>query len=196
MPGVRSDPVCRSAVDHSRLLQLLYEVEQTVWNSTIFERSDRPVTIDRGVFQPPQTQAWKDAWRVTDGMIRLMRDDARAHQASLFILPIPTPAHVDPDPAVRRRAMQQWGLDTLSYPTQRLLAFAAGEGIPVIPLETRLRSWAEANHQYVFGFPNTAPGFGHMNENGHRLVAEAIRDRLCGNDRLAPRTIPLSAAGK
>jgi hypothetical protein len=42
---------------------------------------------------------------------------------------------------------------------------------------------ADASGEYLHGFPNGKPGFGHWNERGHALAASLIAAGLCSGPR-------------
>lgn len=169
-------------IDHSRIAQLVYAVRQKTRARPMVDQNGRVLSVDEAVFAPPATKEWTAAWRVTEGLLELMAREARDHGASLVLVPIPVPIQTDPDAAARAGFAKRLGVEDLSYPTARLASFGRGHGIPVIPLEEAFRTWAEAHGQYLFGFPNAFPGYGHMNAHGHRVAAELISERLCFDD--------------
>ena len=48
-----------------------------------------------------------------------------------------------------------------------------------LTLGQAFQSYAEKNRVYLYGFANTKLGTGHLNENGHRLIGEALARRFC-----------------
>jgi len=190
-----------ATANHSYLLQFVRELRQRGASGHLFHTNPNAVGVDQAIFKPPATPTWNEGWRVTEGLLSMMQDEVRGHGASLVMVPVPTPVEADPDPAVRQRFMRQVGVDNLSYPYQRLTLLGRQLGVPVISLQEEFLSWAEAHHQYLYGFSNSVPGFGHMNEDGHRLAAEIIGTRLCSdgswmrnstpaNDKLVRNSFP------
>lgn len=47
-------------------------------------------------------------------------------------------------------------------------------GIKVIDISSEMVSAYKNNHEFSYGFSNTAPGEGHLNKTGHRIVAETV----------------------
>ena len=134
---------------------------------------------ENGVFLPPADAKWMDAWAATEHMLRAMREDSQSRGARFVVTTLSTPIQVYPDPETRRQFMENLGADSLTYPDQRMAAFGAAEGIPVVTLVDRLRAHADRESVYLHGFENSALGYGHWNEIGHRLAGESISDSLC-----------------
>ena len=134
---------------------------------------------ENGVFLPPADDDWANAWMATEHMLRVMRDDSKAHDARFVVATLSTPIQVYPDPAARQQFMDTLGIDTLTYPDQRIAAFGIREAIPVVTLVDRLREHADNHSVYLHGFDNSILGYGHWNETGHRLAGESISERLC-----------------
>lgn len=133
--------------------------------------------LDNLAYYPPQAEAWKEAWRVTEGLLVMTRDDVREHGAQFWLMIATSGAQVNPDPAVRRRFMNYLGVPTLFYPDSRLQAFAERQGIHVIALAPAFAAYAEEHHVYLHGFKNSHRG--HWNELGHRLAGEILASQLC-----------------
>jgi hypothetical protein len=136
--------------------------------------------LDDAVYSEPRDPEWKEAWRVTEGLIALMRDEVRAHGARFWVATLSTGIQVHPDRAVRGAFMKRLGVSNLFYPDLRVRALAEREGIPVITLAPPMAAYAESYKTYLHGFRNAALGFGHWNESGNRLAGELIASRLCG----------------
>jgi hypothetical protein len=136
-------------------------------------------TLEYGIYKPPAQPAVAEAWRVTEGLLCAMRDEARAQGASLRIVSLANRPQVIQDPAKRQAVMLSLGVSDLSYADERIKALGKREGIPVTILAPRLASYAEKHHVFLNGFNATNMGEGHWNETGHRLAAEAIAADLC-----------------
>jgi hypothetical protein len=130
-------------------------------------------------YVPPVQPAMVEAWRVTEDLLRLMRDEVHSRRADFYILNATMPMQVHPDESARREFRERLGLDTLYYPDTRLEAFAHRANIPIISMYRPLGDYAVKHKVFVHGFPNTPPGYGHYNELGHRLVGEAAASWLC-----------------
>ena|SRR5215831_18994017 len=134
---------------------------------------------DNSGFLPPTTKAWKEAWQVTERLIVAMRDEVAANGGRLVLLSIPIGIQVHPNPEVRSRFMRDLHVDDLWYPEMRTREFAEKAKIDAITLGPTFQSYAEANQVYLHGFKNTRLGTGHLNENGHKVIGEALARHLC-----------------
>ena len=135
--------------------------------------------LDGNVFLAPTTKAWKDAWQITERLIVAIRDEVVAGGGRFLVLSIPIGIQVDPNPEIRNRFMRNLHVDDLWYPETRTREFAEREKVDTITLGRTFQSYAETNQVYLYGFKNTRPGTGHLNENGHRLIGESIAKHLC-----------------
>jgi lysophospholipase L1-like esterase len=131
------------------------------------------------VFSPPPTRDWSDGWRITERLIVALRDTVVASGGRFVAVSIPIGIQAHPDPDVRMRFMRAAELNDLWYPDKRMEALAAREGVDVITLGKNFQSYAEKTGSYLYGFENTRLGSGHLNENGHRLIGEALAQHLC-----------------
>jgi hypothetical protein len=190
-PAPKTDPLRRlrdTLTDHSRVLQLIYDLRRAFRTRGADQMTRRDVDpriygeqgVDDATFAPPRTTEWSEAWRVTEGLLLRMRDDVRAHGAAFAMALIPSGIQDYPDAAVRSAYAHGRGVENLSYAHDRLAAFARSEGIFAIPLEAPLRDYAESHHTLLHGFSNAVPGFGHLNEDGHRIAGETLAAEVCG----------------
>ena len=132
--------------------------------------------LDAQVYAEPKDRAWADAWRVTEGLLVLVRDEARAQGARLLVVTGSNGIQVHPEPSARERFAREVGADVdLLYPERRLRAFGEREGVDVLNLAPALRDYAERGRVFLHG----TDGRGHWNALGHRLVGDLLADRLC-----------------
>jgi hypothetical protein len=131
--------------------------------------------IDAEVYREPKDPAWGEAWRVTEGLLLLMRDEVRAHGARFLLVTGSNSIQSYPDPSVRQNFMRSLGIDELFYPDRRIRALGEREGVEVLSLAPALQEYADRNKTFLHG----TDGFGHWNVSGHRLVGELITERLC-----------------
>ena len=61
---------------------------------------------------------------------------------------------------------------------ERLAQMARERGLGFVSLEPTLREHHERTGGFAYGFANTFPGRGHLNADGHRLVADVLIDTL------------------
>ncbi len=135
--------------------------------------------LDDDVFVEPKTPAWRDAWNVTELLLRQMDSDVRAAGSRLMLVTLTNGIQVNPDPEVRRRFAAARGITDIFYPDHRIAAVAARLSIESIMLAPSMQQMAERDKVYFHGFANTRLGTGHWNEAGHRAAAELVAQRLC-----------------
>jgi len=186
--------------DHLRLVQLVHYVQfvaklrlddwrnrrraqSTPQKQTNAATPKRPLTaddigIDNMIYLEPQDENWKEAWRVTEGLILKMRDESNQKGAKFFLVPLSNAIQVYPDPLVRQRFMNHLGVSTVFYPNLRLKALAAREEIDFLDLAEPMQAYADQNKVFLHGF-RSDQGNGHWNANGHRVAAELIAQHFC-----------------
>lgn len=168
--------------DHCRLLQstnylvrLLRVAAAKATLSAKAPAAGQP-KLENIVYAPPASPTIANAWKITEGLLSLMRDEVAGHGAEFLVVTLANRAQTHPDVRVRRRLEDELGVQTLDYADDRVRAFGASAGIPVTSLAHRLEAYAVQTKAYLNGFPNTAMGEGHWNELGHRLAGEAMAD--------------------
>jgi hypothetical protein len=171
---------CASVLNRSSLLQL---VNQAVQNS---RRHARNRALEKGaktrgigemedlIYSAPVEKEMVEAWRVTEGLIRLMHAEVSRRGARFFIATLATRPQLDPDPARKAAFLERLKLETPFYPDLRIRDLAVREGIPVITLAPAMSRHAEEHREFLSGFVNSALGRGHWNEAGHRLAGRII----------------------
>jgi hypothetical protein len=174
-------------LDHSRTIQLIYHVRKALRtrgaDQMVARDQDPAITGEQGVdnatFGEPHQEMWHDAWRLTENLLLKMRDDVHAHGARFAVALIPSGIQTHPDAGLRKAFIARHGIESLSYAHDRLVSFARQHEMDVIPLEAPLRNYAEVHRSMTHGFANSVPGFGHMNETGHRIAGELLAARIC-----------------
>ena len=86
---------------------------------------------------------------------------------------------VHPDLQVQQDFMKENGLNNLFYPESRIEEFATKNKISNVILAPKLAEHAQRNGVFLHGFENYVMGFGHWNENGHRLAGHLIAEKFC-----------------
>jgi hypothetical protein len=135
--------------------------------------------IDNLIYREPSDPVWNEAWQVTEGLIRQMRDEVISHDAKFVVVTLSNGIQVYPDANVRRMFLQRIGAADLFYPDNRIKNLCEREKIAVVTLAPALRDYAEQNKIFLHGFGPNA-GNGHWNQLGHRVAAELITKQLCG----------------
>ncbi len=143
--------------------------------------------LDFAVYKPPASPVWQNAWKVTDGLLELANAETRRMGSRFFVLTLATPIQDTPDPAVLERIERRLGVPDLFYPDRHIKELGERDGFPVLNLAPTLERYAQTHHVYLHGFPNTRPGIGHWNAEGHRVAGELIANWLCENLTASPR---------
>lgn len=181
-PGYRSRAMWSrrmlTVVKHSRLAQVVNRVRKTRRKDERQERNaaarpEEELGLRDEVHLPPATPEWREAWRVTEGVLELMRDECRAKGTPFAIVTLTRGIQVSPDRKKKELFLQQLGAEDLYYPERRLAEFGRREGIPVLNLAPSMAAEAEERQVYFHAHRNT-PGVGHWNAEGHRAAGERI----------------------
>jgi hypothetical protein len=135
--------------------------------------------VDNAVYSEPADENWKEAWRVTEGLISVMANEVRSRGARFWVVTLSTGIQVYPDGPVRQAFMKRLGMNDLFYPDMRVRALCDREDIPVVTLAPAMADYALAHKAFLHGFPNATMGFGHWNEAGNELAGKLIAARLC-----------------
>jgi hypothetical protein len=165
-------------VKHSRLAQLINRVRHLRVKG---ERQQANAGGDEGdelglrdeVQLPPATPDWQEAWRVTEGVLGLMRDECRRHHVPFAVVTLTRGIQVTPDTVEKRRFLEQLGAKDLYYPERRIADLGQREGIPVLNLAPSMAEEAEQRHVYFHAHGDSL-GIGHWNVAGHRAAGERI----------------------
>jgi lysophospholipase L1-like esterase len=132
----------------------------------------------------------REAWAITEMAILKIRDEVLSQGADFLLLILPMGRQIHPDPKVREATRREYGVASLDYPDARVAAFAESHGIAILDFTKILAARALRDGVAMDRFPNLR-GTGHLNETGHRIVAEALSSYLC--DRLAEHTAAIKA---
>jgi lysophospholipase L1-like esterase len=164
-------------LQHSRLAQVINRARRVQRKTERQERNAEDPTDELGlrdeVQVPPTTPEWREAWRVTEGVLRLMRDECRAKGTPLAIVTLTRGIQVTVDRKKKERFLRELGAEDLYYPERRLSELGKREGIPVLNLAPSMAQEAEERQVY-FHAADQIPGIGHWNEEGHRAAGERI----------------------
>jgi len=165
-------------VNNSRILQVIKKVDLDIKKRQL---SADFTALSTQNLNPPQDAAWKEAWRVTEGLILTMRNEVVQKKADFLVVTIGEPIQVDRDPAKRKKFMQENNIQDLFYPDRRLEKLGAREGFRVLNLSEQFQGYTEKYQVCAHGFENSVPCGGHWNELGHRLTSILIERNLCEN---------------
>jgi lysophospholipase L1-like esterase len=164
--------------EHFRLVQLLYrmrgDIGELVRDGMVHASPFSEPGLPNRVYQEPAIDSWREAWRVTERLLRKIAADLGRRDIGFGVVTLSTPPQADPDIAVRRRFQELLQVDDLFYPDRRIRALGDEVGFPVLNLGEAFQMYADAHQTVLHGFPNTRRRGGHWNAEGHRLAAEMI----------------------
>jgi hypothetical protein len=136
------------------------------------------IGIDNLVYREPADAAWREAWRVTEGLLHLMRDEVRGRGAQFLVVTLSNGVQVHPSPGARAAFLARVGANDIFYPDARLKSFGEREGFPVLTLAPALQQYAEQRQVFLHGFGRDL-GNGHWNSTGHRVAGELLAQKIC-----------------
>ncbi|MFQ5912225.1 MAG: SGNH/GDSL hydrolase family protein, partial [Nitrospinota bacterium] len=174
-------------INHSRILQVVNEVRTMITYYRI--KANRGALLAKGennfgleldnmVYKEPRDSSWKDAWRVTEALLVLMRNEVLKRGAEFLVVTLTNAIQVHPDPSVRRAFMEKMGIDSLVYPDLRIKALGERERFRVLNLVEYFQPYAERHGTFLHGF-GADLGRGHWNVEGHRLGGERMGREIC-----------------
>ena len=185
--------------DHLRIVQLVHYVQfvaklrLTDWRgrrrlaAAAQKESSSADPVDLGrdnkMYFEPRDENWKEAWRVSEGLVLEIRDEVRQKGAGFFLMVVPTAIQVCPTAVVRENFMRSVGVSTLFYPNTRLRDLAQREQIDFFDPTESMQAYA-AEHKVILNGFNEDIGNGHWNVAGHRAVAELLAQRLCSDQAI------------
>lgn len=165
-------------LDQLRTFQLLSDARRVI-KGAANSPAQSEAGLDVMAYREPIDPVWKEAWRVTEGLIVQMRNEVREKGADFIVVTLTNGDQVGPDPLERRRHARDLGVTDLLYPERRIKALGDREGIAVLTLAQPLASYADQHKVFLHGFEN--PGRGHWNADGHRLAGTLIAEKICSN---------------
>jgi len=148
--------------------------------------------LEDNIYNPPATPVWRDAWRVTEGIITMMARETAAHPVPLLVVTLANPPQIFPSRTVRGYYLATYRSTDIFYPDERIKALGEREGFDVLNLAAPMQAYADEHQAYLAGFKDTKLGVGHWNAEGHRVAGELIARKIC--EMLSAKTPPASAA--
>lgn len=167
--------------DHSRVVQIMSRIINSYPEQLKQQRiltKGREISIFDQVYKEPTDTNWQEAWRVTEELIRLMRNEVIEKGANFLVVTLSNPIQVHPESSIRQKFMQDLDISNLFYPDWRINALAEHQGFTVLNLAPSFQTHAEKNKVCLHGFDNFIPCFGHWNAVGHQLAGELIGQKI------------------
>ena len=140
--------------------------------------------INHNQLYDPSTIVWKEAWKITESIIKLMNSDIRNKNKKFIVVTLSNPLQVHPDKFYRKKLQEKFGISDLFYPDKRIKKLGDDEGFMVINLAKKMQNRAEQTNSFFHGFNNTIIGEGHWNELGHSIASHIISKKMCENFKL------------
>jgi hypothetical protein len=173
----------QGVVQHSRLAQLINRVRHAGRKTERQEANAGAPGDELGmrdeVQVPPTTPDWQEAWRVTEGILHVMREECRKKDTPFAIVTLTRGIQVTPVSQRKEQFLRQLGAKDLYYPERRLFEFGQREGIPVFNLAPLMAVQAEERHVF-FHADHDSLGIGHWSQEGNRVAGELIASWLAG----------------
>ena len=176
-----------SVINHSRLLQVINEAKRVIKlkqesNSASNNSTNTDIIpaldFDVNLYQQPKTKDWREAWEVTEELIKEINTDVKAKKANFLAVTISNPPQVYPNLQIRDR-LKKLGGENLFYPDERIQNLGQKNGFTVLNLAKSMQEYADKNQIFLHGFENTRLGVGHWNKEGHQLGGKLITEALC-----------------
>jgi lysophospholipase L1-like esterase len=134
--------------------------------------------VDNVVYREPGDAIWKDAWRTTEGLIAMMRDEVQSKGAKFFVLTLSNGIQVWPYHEGRDAFLQRIGARDIFYPDNRIREFCERQRIPVACLAPAMQRYVEEKRVFLHGLGKNI-GSGHWNVLGNRVAGELAAAELC-----------------
>ncbi len=164
-------------VKNSRILQLIRKVDID-GKYRQYEKDYSEINL--GFYQEPKPDSdWQETWKVTEGLIKLMRDEVSEKGADFMVITASDSHQVLPDIQRRDGFRNSLNVSNLFYPDIRLKNFGKKENIPVYTLAGPIWNEAKKTDECLHGFDNAIPCGGHWNLAGHKFVGEIMANYLC-----------------
>ena len=132
----------------------------------------------RWTLLPPSSPEVEQGWEILQRLLVLMRDETITQGAEFWVIETDDAFQVNPDPKVSERLRIRMKSPDLTYGDRRFDNFLSGQGIQHVHLAPPLLAYALRTGTYLHGGPKIAPGDGHWNVLGHRVVGEVVSQEL------------------
>ncbi|HYB74253.1 MAG TPA: GDSL-type esterase/lipase family protein [Candidatus Sulfotelmatobacter sp.] len=124
------------------------------------------------VYLPEEPAPWREAWAITEALIRKTRDEAEQHGARFLLAVLPAAAELAGKEELARFYRAGWDRLDLEKPDRTLRAFAGQEGIWYLSLLSEFRSSLAREGGRWEALHNSCDG--HWSPRGNAMAAEAL----------------------
>jgi len=190
-------------INHSHILQIINKFRFDITKSiklknkkqNINNENDKNKTdnsnigdegsIDNNIYLEPINPDWEHAWKVTENLLVLMKDEVRKKGANFLVVTLSNGIQVYPDSAIRKKFMERLKIKDLFYPDLRIKRLGIKQNFEVLNLSQYFQHYADTHKVFLHGFDNTILGFGHWNAEGHKLGGIMMAKKICNMKYLA-----------
>lgn len=134
--------------------------------------------LDMETYAEPQDSVWKEAWQVTEDLIKLMHAEVERRGKGFMAITVSSGPQVGPDREARQILERRLGVSDLFYSENRVRALGK-DRFEVLALAPLFQAYAEEQRIFLHGFPSSGLGLGHWNIAGHHLAGQLIAQGLC-----------------
>jgi hypothetical protein len=166
--------------DNLRIEQVFHhcrEVAQIHWAAKKTGKDASAFGLYDTIYREPTEEVWKEAWRVTEGVLLLLRDEVVGTGARFMVVVLTNDMQVQPLPATRAEFARRLGVVDLFYPDRRVEEMCQRARIPILLLAPSFQEYATRNQVFLHGFRGSL-GFDHWNQKGHRLAGQRLAEWL------------------
>ena len=181
-------------VNRSRILQVIQEAKRPKTVQPKVANNSEAILIaavneSRYVYKRSENLSSdeKKAWDVTDRLIHAIASECRRHHTSVFLVNVSSSLQAWPDPAFRKRVALACEVDDLFESEDRLRRVCEMADVPFYALASAMQQEAERSSVFLHGFPNTAKGVGHWNQQGNAIAAKLVAEWLFKQDSMLPQ---------
>jgi hypothetical protein len=133
---------------------------------------------ENAVLRGPADPDLKNAWQISEQLIRQAHAEAAAHHVELWLVLLDMAPQVDPDAATRSAVMRSLGIEDPFIGDKLFAELADREGMKHAMLAPAMLDYAQAHHAVLHGFIHRPRNSGHWNGVGHQAAGEIVAARL------------------
>ena len=164
------------AIYHSACVQRLYEIRQRWQHGRLMDATDE-AGLWPGSFGSFESKGWEEMWELAEQLILKLRDEIAAdtgRQTSLLVMPVTRGVQVHAE--MREKFKRDYPHLDPDYAEKRLASFCGKHGIQFLALGEAFLAYNVRTGKMLHGFGGQ--GYGHWNEEGHRLAGELLAAKI------------------